>query len=174
MESREVVKMMQQYRHDILNHLQLVQGYLSLGNIQKADKSIANLLEYFQQERELLHLNIPNVYLWFLQFPVKYTNFQVSFDIDIRKNLQHADDLVVDQLNKIMQEIQAITMTNYVYSIEVELKDNIETCEVGLYLNLELNEIRKEFLSKLDDIDRVIGSEEVVYRFQIPINNEVN
>lgn len=173
MKSRDVVHLIEQYRHDILNHLQLVQGYISLGNIEKADISVTNLLEYFQQETDLLHLNMTNVYLWFLQFPIKYNDFQISYDIDIKKNLQYADDTVVEKLNMIMQDIEAITTPSNSYSLEIEFKDNLKACEIALYLKLESNGIMKEFLSKLDDIDRAIGSKEVVYRFQIPINNEV-
>lgn len=173
MKSRDVVHLIEQYRHDILNHLQLLQGYISLGNIKKAEVSLTNLLEYFQQEKGLLHLNMPNVYLWFIQFPIKYKDFQMSYDIDIHMDLQFADDAVVKKLNIIMQEIEAITTSNYSYPLEVEFKDNLEACEITLYLKLKSNDMKEEFLSKLDDIDRAIGSEEVVYRFQIPINNEV-
>ncbi|MHA6252128.1 Spo0B domain-containing protein [Oceanobacillus sp. CAU 1775] len=174
MKSHDVVKVLQQYRHDILNHVQLIHGYISLRDVEKADISLTNLLEYFQNERDLLNLNMPNTYLWFLQFPKYYNRFKVTYAIDIKKNLQHADNNVVEKLNVIMQEMLVITNPKNLYSIEIEFMDNIETCKVIVYLKLDSHKVEEELLAKFEKIERTIESGEIIYHFHIPINNEVN
>lgn len=175
MKVEDVVHLIQHYRHDVLNQLQIVQGYIKLNDLKKADSSMDELLQYFDQERKLLSLNIPNVFLWFLQFKIKYNHFSLTYDIDIEsKDLQKSDHFIVRKFEQMMQEIQQNYCEETLHQVEVELKDNIEFCDIAIYIDEELEKNDGKYESRLEDIDSNMENNKRIYHFQVPINDEVN
>lgn len=173
MKTEDVVNLIQHYRHDVLNQLQVVQGYIKIGDFKKVDTSMSQLLEYFYQERKLLNLNMPNVLLWFLQFRIRYENFNLTYDIDIEnKELQTADHFITDKLEKIMDDIQKSCNEDKVYQVEIEFKDNIDACEICVYVDSESRGTGLDQMF-LEDIDINIAANERVYSFDVSVSNEV-
>lgn len=174
METEDVVNLILHYRHDVLNQLQVVDGYIKLGNIDKVEANMSELLEYFDQESKLISLNLPNVLLWFLQFRTRYENYNLTYDVDIEgKKIIEADHFIVEKLEQIMGDIQEKCSDDIVSEIEVEFKDNIDYCEIAIYIDLEKNEEERINDSVLEDIDINIAEHERRYSFQVSINNEV-
>lgn len=53
MKAAEVVRLLGDQRHDFLNHLQVLSGFLDLGHPEKASAYLKEILEQINQEREL-------------------------------------------------------------------------------------------------------------------------
>lgn len=51
MDEKETVRIIQKYRHDLMNRLQIVSGYLTMGKADKAKMNLDNVLEYYEEER---------------------------------------------------------------------------------------------------------------------------
>lgn len=174
METEDVVNLILNYRHDVLNQLQVVHGYIKLENIEKVEANMSELLEYFVQESKLISLNLPNVLLWFLQFRTRYENFKLTYDIDIEaKKIIEADHFIVEKLEQTMRDVQEKCSDDIVYEVEIEFKDNIDYCEIAIYIDLEKNDEERINDSVLEDIDINIAENERRYSFQVSINNEV-
>ena len=173
MEAEDVVNLIQHYRHDLMNELQVVQGYIKLGNLEKVDASMTELLDYFYQERKLLSLNAPNVFLWFMQFRLKYENFILTYDIDIEnKNLSESDIFIGNKLEQIMRDAIENCSNEALHRVEIEFKDSIDTCEIAVYVvdeSEKLHSIEKKRInqSEIEDIDINIASNEYRYSFHV-------
>ncbi|GEM_PF-5688263 len=173
MKTEDVVNLIQHYRHDILNQLQVVQGYVKIGNLKKVDDSMSQLLEYFYQERKLLNLNMPNVLLWFLQFRERYENFRLTYDIDIEnKEMKTADHFIIERLEKIMEDVQKCCKDDMLYQVEIEFKDNLDACEISVYVDTYSRGTDLKQLV-IEDIDINVTADERRYSFAVSVFNEV-
>lgn len=170
MDAGDVVKLIQYYRHDLLNHLQVVEGYIQLGNLKKAETAMRELIDHLSQERKLDNLNIPNVFLWFQTFNQKYENFNLIYDVDIEnKNLQEMDLLILDKLNQIMNDIKSKCRKDTVHHVEIEFKDSISDCMIAVYVDNQLEADEKLEISQsgITDIDLYVAENEQIYSFHI-------
>lgn len=167
MEAKEVVNFIQFYRHDLLNHLQVIQGYTKLGKLEKADANLSKLFEYLHKERNLLNLNIPHVFLWFLEFRMKYKRYQLSYTIDMENiKLTDADSSIRTKLEQIMLDIDETCRLDTMYRVHVNFKNAGESCLINV--SIELGEDNNQSPSQLSEKINITQSENTrEYSFKV-------
>ncbi|WP_183072689.1 Spo0B domain-containing protein [Oceanobacillus bengalensis] len=166
MEELEVVRLLQNYRHDLLNHLQLIQGYLSMGKKDTAESKMTELFSHFEEERKLIQLHAPKFTLWLIHFNHRYDNLRIAYNIHIDRSLSMVDDFILTKCNKIIDLMENYTNPLELYEIQLDIKEN----ELCFYFDGEFKEIiiNKEIMSK--DIDVSVHEEKIVCRFELPRN----
>src|SRR5699024_7628580 len=123
MEEKDVVGLLQNQRHDMLNHLQIIQGYLSMGNTEKVKDKMETWLDYFNEERKLFNLNAPLFALWIMQFNHIYTNARLTYKVHInKKDLQTVDQQLTEQCKQMINTL-------------IQTQSNLELYEGNLVLN---------------------------------------
>jgi stage 0 sporulation protein B (sporulation initiation phosphotransferase) len=55
----ETVELLRRYRHDVMNHLQLIQGYIQMDKVDRGREYIDCLAAYAQQHAALSHRELP-------------------------------------------------------------------------------------------------------------------
>ncbi|WP_164668487.1 Spo0B domain-containing protein [Virgibacillus doumboii] len=134
MEEKEVIQILRQYRHDLLNQLQIVQGYMSMGKTEKVQSKIKDYIQRLNEERKLVNFDAPLFALYLIQFDSLHMNFRLTYDIHTEnRNLQHIDGELIDCCRKIMAEIEHISDENELYEV-----------------HLQINEVASESLIELD------------------------
>ncbi|WP_206207822.1 Spo0B domain-containing protein [Virgibacillus profundi] len=136
MVEKDVVQALQHYRHDLMNDLQIVQGYLSMGKADKAEAKVKEWMEYFNEERKLMSLKAPSFILWVIQFNSRYENFRLSYTIHTEnKDLQKIDEKLVEQCNHIMEDFINTSNDQELYNLKLKLsltenpsKINVRIC----------------------------------------------
>ncbi|SFA69022.1 stage 0 sporulation protein B (sporulation initiation phosphotransferase) [Lentibacillus halodurans] len=124
MEEKDVIQLLRHYRHDLMNHLQIVQGYLSMGKTDKVQKKVKNYLQQLQEESKLVNLNAPFFALYLLQFGSLHMNFRLTYHIHTEnKNLQSVDQLLTDYCKQVMEKIKNATDETELYELDVRLSD---------------------------------------------------
>ncbi len=98
MKDSEVVELLRHYRHDSLNDLQLVNGYLQLGKLDKVEAKMKEMVEKAAEERKLDHLNLPKSMLWILQKNWFTNNLNLTYKIHVEDNVEASDTLLCDEL----------------------------------------------------------------------------
>ncbi|GIO21796.1 Spo0B domain-containing protein [Oceanobacillus sp. J11TS1] len=83
MGEKEIIRLIQNYRHDLMNRLQIVSGYLSMGKADKAKESLENVLAFYEEERKLMRLNADKFLIWILQFQDVYPSFTLTYRVDL-------------------------------------------------------------------------------------------
>ncbi|MGM8212989.1 Spo0B domain-containing protein [Virgibacillus sp. W0430] len=96
MNEEKLVQFIQNYRHDILNELQIIQGYINMEMNKKVNEKVAQVVDNFHNERKLLSLQAPKFAIWVMQFNHVYGNIRITYDMFIENlNLQSTDDQLV-------------------------------------------------------------------------------
>lgn len=141
---KDVMQLLQHQRHDILNHLQIIHGYLSMGNTERVKDKVATWMNYLDEERKLFHLQAPLFALWLMRFNNLHTNFRLTYHIDIQEELQAMDRQLVDQCKQIMtlMKEEADQFSLYELNLEVNEDTKLNTVNIriivdGLFLDTE-------------------------------------
>lgn len=102
MDASDVIQLLRFYRHDLLNQLQLIGGYLSMDKPASAKEKLDNYARYLDKEKKLLNLNAPSFALWLLFFNDTYQNFRMTYDIQAdNSHLEKEDALLTSQCEEI-------------------------------------------------------------------------
>ena len=78
MDEELAIQIIQRYRHDVLNHLQLVSGYLTIQKPEKAEEKVNEWIQMIEDERKLTNLDTPKFTLWIFQYSDLYKNFSLT------------------------------------------------------------------------------------------------
>lgn len=124
MEEKDVIQLLRHYRHDLMNHLQIIQGYASMGKIDKVQQKLQHYMAYLQEEGKLVNLHAPALALYLLQFDSLHMNFRLTYHVHTNhKDLQSADQLLVKRCRQVMTLIENASDEMELYELDVQLYD---------------------------------------------------
>ncbi|WP_067727287.1 Spo0B domain-containing protein [Oceanobacillus damuensis] len=173
--STEIVQMLQHYRHDLMNRLQIVQGYLSMGKAEKAEEKLNEALHYYNEERKLMSLNVPEFMLWILKFNSNFNNFRLNYTIQaVNKNMHLSDSILLGNCIDIMDSCTEELDSQVLYEIDLEIREvsNMPFMDVVFFIKGEVNpiskleNIKKRFVNTEIDIEKSLDG--LVFSFSVP------
>lgn len=174
MEAKDVIQLLRLQRHDLMNDLQIVHGYLSMGKTDKVKLKVNEIIQEFQKERLLMNLNCPNFALWLIQVNWFHNNIRFTYDIHtITRDLSKYDSVlasigntVLESLNKAFKEETAL-VEGTIEIIDRESEIDFITTIHGQTINYK--EFENEVHSTLENVsvhvEELNGN--VKYRFSI-------
>ncbi|HLR67928.1 Spo0B domain-containing protein [Virgibacillus alimentarius] len=153
MNEKDVIQLLQYQRHEIMNELQIIQGYLSMGNSKKVKDKIETWMESFHKERKLFSLQAPLFTLWMIQFNDTYQNVRLTYNIHTKnKNLQASDRLLVDACEKIIDSIVGTGDALELYQAHIQLNETTSS-SVKVEISIEGRFISiKQFEASLQNL----------------------
>ncbi|ASK63075.1 hypothetical protein CFK37_13425 [Virgibacillus phasianinus] len=138
MEEKEVMELLRYYRHDVMNDLQIVQAYTSMGKLEKVEEKLADYLSRFDEERKLMNLNAPNLALWLIPFNSIHPNFRFTYTILGEKiNLADIDGKLTTNCEYCIRHLEKITSETELYEGEVVLEYFPDLNQVKVRLSLD-------------------------------------
>lgn len=144
MEEYEVIHMLQRYRHDIANHLQLISGYLAMDRIEKVEDKIEEWVSALDTERKLYSLDIPRTTIWLLQFATNYESFRLTYEILLQQDIKYLDDLLYESLNNLTAHIENLINPLALYDVFLTME---HTKDKGVQV---IYKVSGEFPEKID------------------------
>lgn len=119
MKNTEVVHLLKHYRHDIMNHLQVIKGYASMNKIDKVNNKLNQLVSLLNEESKLMNLNAPNLYLWIMQFNTIHANMRLSYTVNIdRGNLADIENQLLSRVQEVIDLIKKFGQDAELYDLE--------------------------------------------------------
>lgn len=174
MKESEVIQLVQQYRHDILNQLQLVQGYLSMNKPNKVGEKLADLFSSLNEERKLTSLEAPKFALWLLQFNHSYNNFRITYQIDMESSLslENQDDKLFRYCKDIMEVLKEHCDPSELYDLHLIMKINEKKfVELSIMVDrFKDQEHSLKLLEKNKIINVVKTDSGTIFRIEIPMS----
>ncbi|MFC3039272.1 Spo0B domain-containing protein [Virgibacillus xinjiangensis] len=147
MEEKEVINVLQHYRHDLMNNLQVVQGYLTMGRSEKVKSKIESMLQDYKEESRLMGLKAPCFTLWVLRFDHLHSNLRMKYRIKTEsKDLSTADKVVTELCKKTVDWLREACEETRMYDIILEVTET-ETpsrIQVSILLTGEVQHTRME------------------------------
>jgi stage 0 sporulation protein B (sporulation initiation phosphotransferase) len=136
-----MMELLRMYRHDVMNDLQVVQGYASMGKVDKVQTKLAEWMEHLNEERKLMSLNIPKFALWLIQFNSVHANIRLSYDIHMENgNLHILDDTLVNQCQWCIESLEKYLDDMELYNGNAGLYSASSAIEVRLSLAADISE----------------------------------
>ena len=170
MEEKEVVQVLQRYRHDLMNDLQIVQGYLSMGKSDKAEMKIKNCMEHFHQERKLMSLHTPLFALWVIQFNHRYNNFRINYQIHTENvNLMSIDCELTDRCEKLLDYFMVNSDKVTLYDLNLQLCRTEDSHEIELRFFIEADgkKVNLENMDQNKNVSENKTTDGFIYKFSI-------
>ncbi|HLR52848.1 MAG TPA: Spo0B domain-containing protein [Candidatus Avamphibacillus sp.] len=172
MKNDEVVQLLQHYRHDLMNRLQVIKGYASMKKTDHVNEKLNELIDDFNEERKLMSLNTPNFLLWLLQFNSFYENIRMTYKIHIENRcLIHLDNQLMKKSKTVVKTIESFGEHTELYTIHLELKK--VSGEIHLYYIINgYFKDEKQLIMELNKNGKYIGKEgmdnQLILQLEIP------
>lgn len=135
MAEKEMMELLCTYRHDVMNDLQVVQGYASMGKIDRVQTKLAEWMDHLYEERKLMSLNIPKFALWLIQFNSIHATIRLSYDIHMENgNLYMLDDTLLKRCQLGIELLEKNIDEMELYNGNVTLYSTLSAVDVRLSL----------------------------------------
>lgn len=138
MEESDVIQLLRYYRHDIMNQLQLIHGYISMDKLEMVKEKMQTYNVYLNEEQKLMNLNVPSFTLWLLFFNAKHANMRITYEIKIGEfQLTDVDVILTEQHEKLFHYLHEYLpeAEYYVGHIVLKKEDDDSLLKTSLYLN---------------------------------------
>lgn len=122
MDEKQAIKLIQQLRHDWMNELQLILGYIQLGKQEKAEEKIQSIIKKAGQSRALDQLQLPKTTIFLHLLNAEHTHFQWEWQVEsdsINKGKYPDDEQLKQQLMDIYENLQPHFIDFEVYHAKV-------------------------------------------------------
>lgn len=125
MEAKDIIQLLRLQRHDLMNDLQIVHGYLSMGKTDKVKLKVNNIIGTLNQERTLMNTNCPEFALWLIQMKLQHKHIHFTYDIFTdNKNLLHYDSSLAEIGHAVEDYILASKFDMITGEINLKYNDN--------------------------------------------------
>jgi sensor histidine kinase regulating citrate/malate metabolism len=158
--SDQNLRVLRCHRHDFLNHLQVILGYIQLGKVQTAEEYIKGINEELKGIRVISGLSIPEVSVLLLFMRQKAVQSNIRLDCDIKADLTeisvNPQDLVRILSNLIDNAIYELKDSNRkekLISVSISnegKKLHIEVYNTGSYISGRINIFSYGYTTKGD------------------------
>lgn len=162
LKEQDFIKVLQLYRHDLMNHLQMIHGYISINQQEKANEKISEMMHHFNNERKLFETNAPKFILWMLQVNHIEENIRVkySFTAD-HMNFMLIEDPLIKQSQQIVNCIQSSGDPFELYELVFNFSENASQIKVAIHINGQLDKDEFTKCLNLMQMDNPIHIEQV-------------
>lgn len=129
MDEKEAIQLIQKLRHDWMNDLQLILGYIQLGKPEKAEEKIAAIIEMAGKSRALDRLHLPKTTILLLLLNAENTHFQWEWEVDdteIEGDYYPNDEELKHQLVSIYKIVEEHLVDYEVYHAKLSIQKKEE------------------------------------------------
>lgn len=169
MRNEEVIKLLQHQRHDLMNHIQILQGYLSMKKEDKVNLKLNDLIDGLNEERKLMNLETPAFNLWVIKFNYSHQNIRLSYNIHTTTALNGLDKQILNKCDQVVGIIGASAENSELYELILDLDKKDE--KVALIFSIKgYFKDEKELLNGLEKLGEQLESpdERMMFKFLIP------
>ncbi|WP_280768629.1 Spo0B domain-containing protein [Salipaludibacillus daqingensis] len=166
----DVLNILRHYRHDWLNHLQLINGYLAMGRVEKVEHLINELVIQSKNESQLSNLNMNDFAEQILTFNWKGYSFRLSFEVvSNTKDWSNWEKVIISYFQYITTLLEDHTTHGEEQHAIIVLNDiEKKTVEVDFQGSLRIDDEWREKITQLeqqyeDHIEQIEWNESECY-----------
>lgn len=152
MDERDVLKILRHTRHDWLNKIQLIKGYLALGKQERIEAIIQKIVHESEQESKLSSIGLPKFAAFILTYNWDPKSFILKYEVIGTEKVSNLDD------NQLTSWLQLFFEAVHLSSTESE--DNVLSVRIKLdnqtlSFNMDYKGILKDKAAIRDILNRV-------------------
>ncbi|WP_229740772.1 Spo0B domain-containing protein [Ornithinibacillus halotolerans] len=172
-EAKDIIQLLRLQRHDLMNDLQIVHGYLSMGKTEKVKTKLNEIIDGFNQERFLMNINCPHFALWLIQVNLEHKHIQFTYSIHTENRNLHDYDLMLTNIGQTVIEI-IIEDDLDIVTGSLELRESKDSIDLVIIINdqtIDYNKWKYKLSEKLENV--LIQAEEqesnIIFVFSISL-----
>lgn len=105
---KDVLYLLRLYRHDLMNHLQLVDGYASMKQYEQSQEKLHHLIMQLKNERQLQTLDAPQYVYWLLSLNLFEREMNFDFEIENHEtSIEDYDGQITHDGKRLFEQIKA-------------------------------------------------------------------
>lgn len=136
MKENDVLQLIKYYRHQFMNDLQIIQGYLNIKKLNKVESKINEYIDDYSNERKLMDAQAPYLTLWILQFNILHKNLRLTYDINTNKKLQTVDQKIMKKCQYIINKVIELGSMNELYEVDIQINS---TANSTIHMRLSID-----------------------------------
>lgn len=145
MKKWEPIELLRHARHDWLNHLQLIKGYHALGQAERVNEIIDQIIQLASQESKLSSINMPNLALLLITYNWESPSFILNYEVIGEGKIINVNDQLITHWFE--------TFFSTLNDVTVDYEDN--ELSVTLQVSQENVSFIIEFYGILKEIERI-------------------
>lgn len=110
-------------RHNLMNDLQIIYGFLQMNRPKEARVQVEKLMEKLSGERELIRAGIPRFSYLLFMFNYYNKNLRLSYAINVNKNLNELDRCLRKDTEQFMKVLERFASRSNLHDITVKLEE---------------------------------------------------
>lgn len=122
----ETLQILSHARHDWLNHIQLIDGYLSLKQPEKARDVIKRVIAQSQNESELMKLKAPGFAEKVLTFNWFHHAFSLSFEASVEDTWSDCDPIMCECFDAFTSMMDRHSQFGADQDMELMIQDSVD------------------------------------------------
>ena len=144
MDEKDFIKVLQLYRHDLINHLQVIQGYVNMDQLDKVKSKVNDLWNHLNQEKILVHTDAPKFIFWILQVNHVEENIRIKYHFIDKIKLGLIDELLTEQCKQLVEQIKNNGENFKLYEVNISFLKN-KSSQIVVNFNIQ-GEIKLELM----------------------------
>lgn len=159
MRSEDIIAMIRRDRHDLMNDIQLLEGYAAMDKVSHVQQKLGEMVSHYQEERKLLNLGAPDFALWLLRCQSIHNHIRISYVIHdhISERIQSIDQLLLQISEQVVEAIRQNGTEMELYKVILEIGDVDDMLEmiwsihgpledIETFLKMHINEAQKQWM----------------------------
>ncbi|MFC7060765.1 Spo0B domain-containing protein [Halobacillus seohaensis] len=124
MNDKDIIHILRHKRHDWMNQLQLVDGYASMGKMDRMKEQLDKIITDAEQERRLLNSSAYHFSIWLLTFNWENQQCRLSYVINEDIDLSRHDEQLVAYANQTLDILNEHCLFGELYEGTIQIKKN--------------------------------------------------
>ncbi|UOR12169.1 Spo0B domain-containing protein [Halobacillus amylolyticus] len=132
MSKEEMIAILRHKRHDWMNQIQLIQGYASMGKIDKVQAQVDKIIQESEQERRLLNSSACDFSLWLLTFNWNQDQYRLEYTIQRDVDLPRHDQSLTAYAKRLLTLMDEFREKDELYEGSVQVYQGVEPHQLGV------------------------------------------
>ncbi|WP_163526471.1 Spo0B domain-containing protein [Halobacillus ihumii] len=132
MSKEEIIAILRHKRHDWMNQIQLIQGYASMGKIDKLQLQLNRISQESEQERRLLNSGAYEFSVWLLTFNWNQEQYRLVYSIHENVDLPRHDQKVTAYAKRLLTLLDEFSIKDELYEGSVQIYQGINSGQLGI------------------------------------------
>ncbi|UOQ93861.1 Spo0B domain-containing protein [Halobacillus shinanisalinarum] len=132
MSKEEMIAILRHKRHDWMNQIQLIQGYASMGKVDKVQVQVDKIIQDSEQERRLLNSSAYEFSLWLLTFNLNQDQYRLTYTIQLDVDLPIFDKKLTAYAKRLLTLMDEFRKKDELYEGRVQMYQRLGTHQLGV------------------------------------------
>ncbi|MFD2926100.1 Spo0B domain-containing protein [Halobacillus naozhouensis] len=132
MSKEEIIAILRHKRHDWMNQIQLVQGYASMGKMDKLQIQLNKISHDSEQERRLLNSGAYEFTVWLLTFNWTQEQYRLVYTIQNNVDLPRHDQKMTAYAKRLLILLDEFSKKDELYEGSVQVYQGAGSHQLGI------------------------------------------